>query len=300
MHPDALPPEAVAAAAAVGLPLAVAAVDDESKSVQVLRGCATVGGRFEYKVKIKNNTDSVINNVTVTIVAYPDDCMGLEGPILKSVKRIEPEGFRSPQFVFVPSKDCVEGRIVATVSYLDHRNKTQMLSVEPYVIRSVCDLLKPLETSMEEFDLMLMDMTASAEERVFDWNPNVLFDKTKTMLEAKNFHIIESTCETDEDDFRGVIRALAEGKYTGKKVALRLVITGDVDGNQARVEVEGLGDDEAMLPTTIDEISKGVDSWTCMNCGGAFDVDNVDSIRSGAAVECRYCRHIMTRDLYRK
>ncbi|MHA1961990.1 MAG: hypothetical protein ACW99U_17425, partial [Candidatus Thorarchaeota archaeon] len=47
--------------------------EEIAEGVQALRGCAAVGGKFEYKVKITNNTEFVITNVTVTIVAFPDD-----------------------------------------------------------------------------------------------------------------------------------------------------------------------------------------------------------------------------------
>jgi DNA-directed RNA polymerase subunit RPC12/RpoP len=270
------------------------------KTVKVFRGCEVIGGKFEYKAKVKNDTDFVIHNVTVTILGYPEDCIEIASSPMKKVTRIEPSGFRSPQFTFTPTKDCVEGQISATVSYLDHTNKTRMLEVEPYVIRSVCDLLTPLESSLEEFDLLLSDMEVATEERTFNWNAQVLFEKTKTMLTAKNFYIIEAKDEKIDGEFRGAIRGLAEGKYTGKRVALRLIISGPADGAQANVEVEGLGEDIAMLPTTIDEISKGIDSWTCMNCGGALDSNEVTRIKSGDNIECRYCRHIITIDLYRR
>jgi len=39
-----------------------------------------------------------------------------------------------------------------------------------------------------------------------------------------------------------------------------------------------------MLPPTIDEIVNGTGSFTCINYGGALDIDNVDEIRSGPAV----------------
>ena len=47
---------------------------------------------------------------------------------------------------------------------------------------------------------------------------------------------------------------LALGKYTGKKVALRVTITGTVEGDTSIVRIEALGDDPNMLPTTIEEI----------------------------------------------
>jgi hypothetical protein len=268
--------------------------------VSALRGGEIVGGKFQYKIKVKNDTRYVITNVITTIVAYPEDCMEIDGPTSKKIARIEPGGFRSPQFIFSPTKDCVEGEVLATVSYVDHENDTQIMKVDSYTIRSVCDLLTPLKTSVEEFDLMLGDMAVTAEDQTLNWNPGVLYQKAETMLKACNFYIMDSSSTVVGDQFRGEIRGLAKGKYTDKRVAVRLTISGAVDGSEARVEVEGLGDDMAMLPTTIDEITKGIDAWTCLNCGGGFEPDEVNSIRVGQAVQCRYCRKTMTIELYKK
>ncbi|MCK5266390.1 MAG: hypothetical protein KAR03_12345, partial [Candidatus Thorarchaeota archaeon] len=71
--------------------------------VKVKRGCEIVGGKFDYKVKVVNNSGYVITNVTVSIVAYPLDCLELAGENVKSISRIEVGGFRSPQFTFYPS-----------------------------------------------------------------------------------------------------------------------------------------------------------------------------------------------------
>jgi DNA-directed RNA polymerase subunit RPC12/RpoP len=280
--------------------VAKAEVSPYEKTVKVLRGGEIVGGKFEYKVKVKNDTDYVINNVTVNILAFPEDCLGPPERTMKTVKRIGPGEFRSPQFTFMPSKDCVEGKVIATVSYIDHQDRTEMISVEPYVIRSVCDLLTPLESTMENFELILGDMVATSDESTYDWNPEVLFKRIKTLLPAKNFSVLDSSSRIEDGQFIGEIQGLAEGKYTGKRVALRLTISGDVEGNRASVKVEGLGDDEAMLPTTIDELTKGIDSWTCMNCGAALESVEVDEIRAGKSIQCRYCRHTMTIDLYRR
>nr|KXH73850.1 MAG: hypothetical protein AM325_16655 [Candidatus Thorarchaeota archaeon SMTZ1-45] len=279
---------------AIGLERAV-----ETK-VRTLRGCEIVGGKFEYKVKVQNNSYWVITNVSVVIAAYPDDCLQLVGSTMKRIPRIEPDGFRSPQFTFKPTKDCVEGQILATVTYVDHENRTNMIEVEPYVIRSVCDLLKPLESTLEEFDLILRDMTATKEQRTVDWNSEVLFKKVKVLLPAKNFEIIDMNEHTTDNIFTGTINGLAMGKYTSKRVAVKITISGIVDENKANVQIEGLGDDEAMLPTTIHEIAEGIQSWVCLNCAAPLDLIEVDQLQSRELVRCRYCNHTMSIDLYRK
>ncbi len=266
--------------------------------IKAMRGGEIIGGRFEYKVKVKNESEYVINNVTVAIIAYPKDCMTLEGEAVKTLARIEPGGFRSPQFIFTPSKDCVEGEIIATVSYVDIHNDPQVLAVEPYTIRSVCDLLTPLETTMDQFDLILGDMTTASEKHELDWNPEVLFQKAETLLPAKNFHIIEATGQTEGGLFTGIIRGLAEGKYTGKKVAVRIRISGKVSGHKSMVTIEGLGDDLAMIPTTIHELAEGIASWICLNCSAALDPSEVSQIKAKIPVQCRYCGNTLTLELY--
>ncbi|KXH70160.1 MAG: hypothetical protein AM326_01045 [Candidatus Thorarchaeota archaeon SMTZ-45] len=268
--------------------------EDSEEGVQVLRGCAVVGGRFEYKVKVVNNTDYVITNIMISIIAFPEDCMELSGNRMKTIGRIEPRAFRSPQFAFIPTKDCVEGQIIASVSYVDHQNKLETVEVEPYVIRSVCDLLKPLKSTLGEFEQLLLEMTSTSEVQTVGWNSQVLFSKVKALLPLKNFHVIESTDEVDDGMFRGTIRGLAEGKYTGKKVAVRVAVSGAVDGKDAKVLVEGLGDDEAMLPTTIEELAAGIRTWICMNCGAALDPEEVRQLQNKVPIQCRYCKYTMT------
>ncbi len=271
-----------------------------ANTVEVLRGGEIIGGKFEYKIKVKNSSNFVVTNVTVTVVAYPQDCMNLTSGSSKTIARIEPAGFRSPQFTFSPTKDCVEGQILATVSYIDHENNLQLKSVEPYVIRSVCDLLIPLEQSPEIFEKLIIDMESTSEERILEWNPEVLFSKAQKLLPIKNFHVVDSDSKIIGSQFTGTIRGFAEGKYTGKKVAIQALISGSTRGNQATLVIEGLGEDIAMLPTTIEEISNGIGSWICMNCGAAIDVEGVTKIKQNNPVSCQYCHQTLTIDLYRK
>ncbi|MHA1960465.1 MAG: hypothetical protein ACW99U_09550 [Candidatus Thorarchaeota archaeon] len=241
--------------------MAAAAPDTPStpiEGVDILRGCASVGGNFEYKVKIQNNTESVINKVTVTLFSYPDDCMKLDGEPVRRISLIEPGGFRSPQFILTPTKDCVEGRIIAIVSFLDHQHKFYSVEAKPYVIKSVCDLLEPLDTTLEKLEFMLHDMAANSEKFTLSKTPNAVFLDAQEYLPERNFKIIEAKSFADEGEYRATIRGLAQGKYTQNKVAVRVVIAGPAEGMKSEVLVEALCDDAAMLPITIEEITQGL------------------------------------------
>ncbi|MCK5151471.1 MAG: hypothetical protein KAQ65_06515, partial [Candidatus Thorarchaeota archaeon] len=191
-----------------------------SQEVEVFRGCEIIGGKFDFKVKVSNETDFVVTNVTVSLVAYPQDCIELGGESVKTISRIEVGGFRSPTFTLYPTKDCVQGKIVATVSYIDFRDQLHTLQVEPYLIRSVCDLLQPNKATAKEFDLILGSLTKTQQEQTLEWNARVLFTKAEKLLPAKNFHIIDSDEKLVGDQFIGTIRGYAVGKFTKKKVAV--------------------------------------------------------------------------------
>ncbi|MHA1653685.1 MAG: hypothetical protein ACTSVT_06755, partial [Candidatus Thorarchaeota archaeon] len=293
--------EKFAATPVIGLSEASMAEEAQTAGdIEVYRGCEIVGGQFEYKVKVRNTSGSVITNVVVSIVAYPSDCMELIGSDTKKIARIEVNGFRSPQFVFLPTKDCVEGTIHATVSYVDAKDQPHTVTVRPYTIKSVCDLLRPLERPVDEFEEMLEEMTSSTQEKTIQWNARVLFERSKTLLKARNFHLVDTDERVVGSQFMGMLRGLAEGKYTKRRVAVVITIRGEVDGPESIVTVRALGDDMSMLPTTIEELGARIDSWTCLRCGAPLGEEAVVIIKSRGTVKCEYCGHTLTLDLYKK
>ncbi|MHA1950795.1 MAG: hypothetical protein ACXAAO_01185 [Candidatus Thorarchaeota archaeon] len=275
-------------------------ITDPDIGVQVYRGCEVVGGKFDYKVKIKNDSGYVITNVTVSIIAYPQDCMELAGENVKTISRIEVGGFRSPQFTLYPTKDCVQGKVVATVSYIDFLDQLHTVNVEPYLIRSVCDLLQPLKETTKAFELVLTGLEKTQQEQTLEWNAQVLYTKAEKILPAKNFHIIDAEEELVGGEFIGTIRGYAEGKYTQKKIAVILLISGPENGRHANVRVEAIGEDISMLPTTIDELADTMDSWVCLRCGAPLETEQVEEMGRRLPVRCRYCTSVLTVALYVK
>jgi len=276
----------------------VESVDSQDGGVKVTRGCEIVGGKFDYKVKVVNNSGYVITNVTVNIVAYPADCMEQAGETVKTISRIEVGGFRSPQFTFYPTKDCVQGKVVATVSYIDFLDQLHTMSVEPYLIRSVCDLLTPSKKTSAEFNLVLSSLEKTQQEQTLDWNAKVLFTKAEKILPTKNFHVVDTDEHVIAGEFIGTIRGYAEGKYTKRKIAVVLLISGPENGRHSVVKVEALGEDISMLPTTIDELADTMDSWVCLRCGAPLETDQVEELGRRVPIRCKYCTHSLTIALY--
>jgi len=77
--------------------------------VKVLRGGEFIGNRMRFKVKIVNESPYIITDVTVYLLSYPKDALRFvseDDNVFFS--KIEPGGFRSPTFDFLPTQDCVK------------------------------------------------------------------------------------------------------------------------------------------------------------------------------------------------
>ncbi|MDF1538348.1 MAG: hypothetical protein P1Q69_05550 [Candidatus Thorarchaeota archaeon] len=264
-------------------------LDTSEIGVVVLRGCELVGGQFEYKVKVSNESGFVITEVSVMLVAYPEDSLKLVGDRIRTVNRIEVGGFRSLRFVFSPSKDCVEGSIQSNVSFTDPANNPHSMQAQPYIIKSVCDLLTKADISLPLFDELKTGLEQTHEETIIDWNPHIAFEKIRGDLSSKNFQVVKAESTHSGGQFIGTLNGYAEGKYTGKKVAAIISITGYEGETKSTIRIDVLGDDISMLPTTLTELSDAIGSWICISCGSTWAPSDVNIIRIGGTVKCEYC-----------
>ncbi len=233
-------------------------ITDELKEIKVTRGYVISGGTFQYKVKIENNTSYVITDVGVSIISYPEDCMELGEARFRKISKIEPKGFRSLEFTLIPTKDCVKGAVLANVSFVDHTGKMQSYNVEPQIIRSVCDLLIPLKTSLSQFYDLLDKCHADGtrkEERI-EQNVQSMYHKIKSTLPSMNFHIIHSESNNIGGQFFGTVRASAKGKYNRNQIILEIIARGFLEEDECRVTISACGDNPNMLPITIVEMIK--------------------------------------------
>ncbi|MHA1271286.1 MAG: hypothetical protein ACTSPY_15950 [Candidatus Helarchaeota archaeon] len=228
--------------------------DDDD--VKVLRGGEVVGDKIIYKVKIQNNTKFNITDVTVFLISYPRECMGLTTKETRQVPKIESGGFRSLEFEFEPHKDCVEGTVHASVTYIDHLNQSHTKSVQPFTIRSVCDLLKPYRVDEEEFDKMILGWQKTGDFKKVNVNIYDLFERSKLTLERHNFFIVTSKLYESEDTplVRGLIKAFAEGKYANKKIGMLIEMIGNKQGALSQIRTSSTSEDEGMMASPISEV----------------------------------------------
>jgi hypothetical protein len=262
-----------------------------SSKVRAVRGGEIIGGRFRFKVKVLNESMYTINDVTVYILSYPRDTLLLkteDDDIFFS--KIEPEGFRSPTFDFLPTQDCVRGVITAGVSFVDASGNAHTLTTEPFTIRAVCDLLQPEAISPAGFELKLQELeSGEVILKVEEWTPSEMQEKTLRVLSDSNFHEVSSE-ETESD---GVVHykisGWAKGKYTGKNIGAEISISGEIGNKGASCRIRVAGEDDAMILPAIDDLKERLSAYLCPMCGSKLTLENVEDLKKGKIVCCPFC-----------
>jgi len=246
---------------------------------------------MRFKVKVLNNTEFTITDVTVFLISYPSETLRIDADENSArFPKIEPEGFRSPTFDFLPTQDCVKGDIVAGVSYIDHKGEPHTLNTKPFVIRSVCDLLMPDKISAQDFEIKLKDLECGElVVKVIDWTPSEMFEKSLRILADANFYEVSSELSETDGTIFATITGYAKGKYTGKQIAAKIDITGPAGVAGASCTIQVSGEDQAMILPAIDDLRERLSAWMCPNCSSPISIENVEKLRDGKIVTCPFC-----------
>ena len=226
----------------------------------ITRGFEIIGSTFVYKVKILNNTPHRINDIKIQVLSYPNDCLNAD-TTERTVSKIEPNGgFRSLEFKFAPTHDCVQGVVNSLVTYIDSTETLQTHTVEPIVIKSVCDLLKPLEGSKYEILDIIDKLKAGAQDEVtIPDSASEMFRRFLDVLPDRNFAITDSDSKEVGGRFMGDITAAARGKYTNENIGLKITVLDNGNG-VCTVHFKACGNDQSMLPTAVEEIKQILDT----------------------------------------
>jgi len=263
----------------------------EEPKIKVHRGGEFIGNRMRFKVKVINDSPYMITDVTVYLISYPSESLRFAGQDYDcKFSKIEPSGFRSPTFDFLPTRDCVRGDIVAGVSYIDMTGKPHTLSTEPFVIRSVCDLLIPDQVTPEDFELSLKHHEhGEIVIKVEEWTPEEMFEKSLKIVDESNFFEVSSEIETKEGIVFGTISGYAKGKYTGKNVGVQICVTGPSHKRGASCTIRVSGEDQAMILPAIDDLKERLSAWLCPMCSSPLTLENVEALRDGKVIQCPFC-----------
>jgi len=277
-----------------GVAQSVTAVDQHltshSENVRIARGGEFIGNRMRFKVKVLNDSRFVISDITIFLISYPKESLRLDDDTRVLFSKIEPSGFRSPKFDFLPTQDCVKGEIIAGVSYIDERGKAHTLTAKPFAIRSVCDLLIPDQITPQEYSLKLEDHECGEiVVKVDEWTAEEMYEKSLRILEDANFFEVDSNIEIKDGIVFASIHGFAKGKYTGKSIGIEILVSGPSSKKGASCTLRVSGEDQAMILPAIDDLKERLSAWLCPLCGSQLTLANVEDLKDGKVILCPFC-----------
>ena len=276
----------------VGIQELTSQTEEEGK-VEVTRGGIIKGGKYIYKVKVLNNSNSVITDVKVLLTSYPSDSMVLLEDEVQKRNKIGPRGdLIALTFSFKPTSDCIAGRINSITTYINAKGDSQQIMVAPHEVKMVCGLLQPSTVSAEEFEKItkgLLEFSKSGEDVEVPFNVKLLYDKILLLLPEDNFQIVSNEMVEVVKNYVGIIKGYAEGKYTKNKVGIKITITGDKNLPQSSAKIEAYTQDKNMLVPILSEISESLTIMKCNQCGASLDEQQVKKLAEGKAITCNFC-----------
>ncbi len=216
---------------------------------------------FKYKVKVKNNAKYVITNIQIVLTTIPS-ALEAESDRHK-IDLLKPNSYQSPTFKLIAKESCVGDTIEGAVMYLDPSGNQQSITIQPFEIKYVCNLLSPKQISEEEYIKNITSM--EAKEITLDCNlaPEELENELASILESNNFFLLDKTPEPAGSDFRE-LKGYAEGKYDHEDVGLSVNMK-QVDGQTTSLVIKAMSDREEKLIDLLKDINTKCDDLKSTN-----------------------------------
>ncbi len=182
---------------------------------------------FYYKIKIKNKSKFVINNIQILLTLIPAG-LQVESDRYR-INLLKPNSFESPTFKLNATQSCVGDSVEGIITYIDPSGTMQTSPIEPFEICYVCNLLTPKQISKKEFD----EKTQFMEDRKLiidsDVDFSILEKKIVQIIKNCNFEMLQEMKASQSVNFK-IFEAYAQGLYDKQDVALSIALKKVGDG----------------------------------------------------------------------
>jgi len=174
-----------------------------------------------FKVKVKNETESVITDINVTLDKFPSMLKLIGTTKTKYTSSLQPNGaIWTPQFELDAGNECISGKIFASVSYFDHKGNPLHIKARPFEISYICPLLEAKKIEEIEYLRKTRGMTSVEEkitlDEVLDVSESISHLKEK--MEEMNLAIVNMKGKPNE------IVGYAEDKVNHDGLALEATV----------------------------------------------------------------------------
>lgn len=218
-------------------------VDD----VIVLNEYATLPENLEFGITVKNESQGRIHDVSVQILAYPEEGMKAVDELEQNIECIEPGDSGVLIFGFSISGDCIEGEIITSVTFYDKHGENLAAKSGNVFIRSLFEQMVPLEASQKEFLELKKGMKTWNREHMLAKEAKEVFVAVSQIMEDKNLSILQTESTQKKKTFMGIISGMAQNRFSENRIAITITVLGDVGDDLSKVRLDVFSDNNEIL-----------------------------------------------------
>jgi len=222
--------------------------------VLVVNDYTATSEMLEYGITIKNEGDAPINEVTVRILSFPQEAIVPVDSLTQTIETIDSGDSGSLIFGFSIYSECIEGEIITSVNLIDSNGEDLSAKAGNVFVRSLFEQFNPLEATADDFIRMKSDMKQWNREHTILAEAIDLHESVLLILEGKNLHVFQSDAIEREGVFMGVQTGLAEGKFSGTRIAVTMTVVGNKNDNLSKMRIDIFADDPEILQTAASDL----------------------------------------------
>lgn len=222
--------------------------------VLVINDYTVTPDTLEYGITIVNESDSPIHEISVSILAYPHECLKPMDELTQLIDDIEADDSGSLIFGFKIRGECIEGEIITSVRLVDDKGEDLAAKAGNVFIRSIFNQFAPYELGADEFIRMKSDMAQWNREHTVAAEASEVYKSLHGILEKKNLYIFQNEEMNRENTFMGVIAGIARSAFTENILAVTLTVVGTIGNSISKARIDVFSNNSEILHSAASDI----------------------------------------------
>jgi hypothetical protein len=222
--------------------------------VLVINDYTTTPETLEYGITIKNEGNSPIYDVSVSILAYPNECLSPMDEQTQLIEEIDKGDSGSLIFGFKIEGECIEGEIITSVRLVDDNGEDLAAKAGNVFIRSIYNQFAPYEMGADDFIHMKSDMDQWNREHTVAAEASEVYTSLNGILESKNLYVFQNEEMERDNTFMGVIAGIARSTFTENVLAATITVVGTIDSDISKLRIDVFSNNNEILHSAASDI----------------------------------------------
>ena len=224
-----------------------------TNDVLVINDYTTTPESLEYGITIKNEGETAIHEVNVSILAYPNECLSPMDLLVQTIDEILSGDTGSLIFGFKIEGEYIEGEIITQVCLVENGEDVAAKAGNVF-IRSIYNQFSPLKMGADDFIHMKSDMKQWNREHTVSAGASEIYRALHNILKSKNLYIFQNEEMERESTFMGVVAGIARSNFSENHLAVTLTAVGTKGDTISKLRIDMYSHNDEILHSAASEL----------------------------------------------